>query len=182
MAGKGAVHQGTQVDFHKGMLVRGACRGQVGGPQTRCSLRPRTEICKNGFQRRESINPKSLLPAWPIVPRYSRPGLVAEGLVQASNRQSERLTNSQIEGPIPSFRTVATMYCLTRRCRSVSYPPRGGDDDELGQFAGHPVEGLSRPSGRRRGSRIATPFPERQMPGTENHWSAWGSKCSGSGC
>ena len=70
MAGKGAVHQGTEVEFHEGMLVRGACRGQVGGPQTRCSLRPRTEIGKNGFQRRESINPKSLLPAWPIVPRY----------------------------------------------------------------------------------------------------------------
>jgi len=40
MAGKGAVHQGTEVDFHKGMLVRGACRGQVGGRKSDAACGP----------------------------------------------------------------------------------------------------------------------------------------------
>ena len=55
---------------------------------------------------------------------------------------------------------IAPGCCLRRNWWSANYPPRG-DDDDLGRFAGHPVEALSRPSARRRGFRIATPFPGR---------------------
>ena len=49
MAGKGAVHHGTQIDFHKGMLVRGACQGQVGGRKPDAACGPERKFARMVF-------------------------------------------------------------------------------------------------------------------------------------